>query len=383
MLCLFRSLKSLPFLILCFFYFSPVMSADAGVSWPNNATTFHIANLNGANDQWKDVFEEAAQRWNDAPTQFNFKVSREPGSGYCTSLGNNNVRFSSTNCGDAWGDSSIGVTAYWSKGTELIKADISFNTSNDWHWYDGNLQSYATDFRRVALHELGHAAGLAHSVDNNVLMSAALNNVYLPALDDINALKDKYGSTTHTLTIQRLGSGIVTLSPKVAGTGVISANTLYTSNYASLLNCYETQCQIAIQHGLRLTMTAVADNEAQFISWDGTIIRENVVELAAMTEDRNIVANFSSVINDSDNDGINDDSDNCSQVENNAQLESDNNGIGEACDSEAQLLQSLPSTKAGTGSLSNSMLIWMLLLALIQVFKVSAKLDRPNNINTN
>jgi hypothetical protein len=99
----------------------------------------------------------------------------------------------------------------------------------------------ANDFRRVALHELGHADGLAHSAAVNVLMSASANNTYLPVLDDVNSLANKYGAATHVLTIENKDNGYVSLQPKVSGTGVLASNVLHTSNYESFLACYVLQ----------------------------------------------------------------------------------------------------------------------------------------------
>ena len=315
MKCLPLSKKRLCLLLLSSLPFTPLMGEDAGVAWPEPSTLFHIGNLNGANGLWKDAFEEAAQRWNDAPTRFNFEVSRESGSGYCSNLGENNVRFSSTKCGDAWGSSALGVTAYWSRDSQLTKADISFNTNRDWDVYDGNIQPYANDFRRVAMHEMGHAAGLAHAVASDVLMSTSANNTYLPALDDVNSLQKKYGSATHTLTIKNSGSGLVTLAPRVPGTGVISENTLHTSNYGDFLNCYAAQCQFPIQHGLRLTMSAVPAQDTVFIGWEGTTVRESRVALGAFTADRTLVANFSSIGDTESNHPDTTDSDTVNPVE--------------------------------------------------------------------
>lgn len=274
---------------------SKALSEDAGVAWTEPSVTFHIGNLLGANDLWKSVFEEAALRWNDTDTQFTFNTTRSSGSGYCSNLGDNNVRFSATNCGETWGASVLGVTTFWSKASVLQKVDISFNNAHDWNVYDGNVQSYAADFRRVAAHEMGHAVGLAHALDNNHLMSATANNSYLPTVDDVNSLRDKYGFKRHTLTIHNLGSGRVDITPKVMGTGVMDSNLLHTSNYQDFLNCTQEKCELSIQDGLRLIVTATPDDGALFINWDGTLIQESVLALAPMSADRVLVANFTNL----------------------------------------------------------------------------------------
>jgi hypothetical protein len=277
------------------------LAEDAGVSWPTPDATFYIGNLSGANGLWKSTFEEAALRWNDTATQFKFNTTRASGSGYCSNLGDNNVRFSATNCGDAWGSSALGITAFWSKGSELTKVDISFNNNRNWNVYDGNKKAFAVDFRRVAAHELGHAVGLAHSASSNALMFASASNTYLPTPGDVNSLAIKYGSKAHTLTIRNLGSGGVTILPKVDGTSVIANNISYTSNYSAILDCRKAICQIPVQGGLRLTMTAQPEEGAVFVSWDGTTIRDETVALAPFYSDRELVANFSYLDSSGDN----------------------------------------------------------------------------------
>lgn len=367
--------------------FNHALAADAGVSWSSNSVLFYIGNLNGADDLWKDAFEEGTYRWNDVPTQFRFNSVRSIGGGYCTGYGDNNVQFSATNCGDDWGANTLGITSYWSIGTQLTKADITFNNLKDWNVYDGPTQFYANDFRRVAIHEMGHAVGLAHPVESGLLMSATVNNTYLPALDDINSLLNKYGSITHTLTINNIGDGIVRVEPKVYGTGVVYDNTLYTSDYGFFLDCYDPVCEIPIQDGLRLNITATPDYGANFISWEGTTIIGTGVELVALTDDRTLTANFSfidtdgdglannidpdddgdglsdeyelsigtdpllqdsdgdfyidsadafplnpSESSDVDGDDVGDNSDNCPTASNTNQLDSDNDTLGNACD---------------------------------------------------
>jgi hypothetical protein len=290
------------FLLLISSTFSSALAEDAGVSWSTNSVTFRIGNLNGADDLWKDAFEEATYRWNDVPTQFSFHSTRTIGTGYCSSFGDNNVQFSTTNCGDTWGSSTLAITSYWSISSQLTKADIIFNVSKDWNVYDGDIEWYAFDFRRVAMHEMGHAVGLAHPIATDVLMSASSNDTFLPALDDINSLRNKYGSVDHTLTIENIGDGYVRVVPQVLGTGVVWDNTLYTSDYDFFLDCYDAICQTPIQDGLRLAIVAVPDSGASFVNWDGTTIVGTGVDLAPFENDRTLTANFTFI--DTDGDGL-------------------------------------------------------------------------------
>jgi hypothetical protein len=325
-------------------------AADAGVSWPEPATTFYLGDLNGANDLWKSAFEEAALRWNDAPTLFTFNTSRTSGSGYCSGAGTNNVQFSATNCGDSWGSSALAITSFWSNAEELIKADINFNDARAWDVYDGRTRALSIDFRRVAAHEMGHAAGLAHPDVSNALMSAGVNNTYLPAFDDVVALSEKYGNSTHILTLETFGIGKITVTPTVPGTGVVSDNTLYDSDYARFLDCDESKCEIPVQHGLRLTITAVADDTSQFLSWDGTTVMadgatilDSIVALAPMTSSRTLAASFTSP-----------------------------DDPGDTTAPDGTLAQTAPASSSG-GGVSNLAMIFCMLLILISRFRANSE----------
>ena len=337
-------------------------------SWTGTDVLFLIGDLNGNNDAWKAAFEEATRRWTDVPTGFRFRAERRSGTGLCSSSGDNNVVFSADSCGDAWGDSTLGVTFYWYSGGELTKADILFNSGKSWNIYDGPMQNSAVDFRRVAMHEVGHAVGLQHDQnDNTALMWAFASDTYLPVLSDITALRNNYSSVTHNLKITNAGGGRVQVEPVVDGTGVLLGTTLYTRNYATVLDCNSPSCDLVIQDGLRLRVTAIPDSGNSFVSWDGIADRTATVELSPLFQDLSITANFSGQALDTDGDGIPDSqdtdddndgltdvqeqtlgtdplnpdtdgdgkgdaSDNCPLDVNAGQKDTDGDGIGDVCD---------------------------------------------------
>jgi hypothetical protein len=247
-------------------------------------------------------FVEAPLRWNDAPSLFTFNTSRTSGNGYCSAIGTNKVQFSAANYGDSWGSSALAITSFWSNAEELIKADINFNDARAWDVYDGHKRVLSINFRRVPSYEMGHAAGLGHPDVNNVLMSAGVNNSYLPTFDDVVALSEKYSNSTHILIMETFGIGKITVTSTVQGTEVISDNTFYDSDYARFLDCDEPKCEIPVQHGLRLTITVVADDTRQFLNWNGTTVMDDVatildsiVALAPMTSSRTLTASFTSL----------------------------------------------------------------------------------------
>jgi hypothetical protein len=69
-----------------------------------------------------------------------------------------------------------------------ISGDVHFDDDDDW-------TDYLT-FRTVALHELGHVMGLLHSDDIEAIMYPGFHGEKDLGQDDINAMRELYGSWT-------------------------------------------------------------------------------------------------------------------------------------------------------------------------------------------
>jgi hypothetical protein len=68
-----------------------------------------------------------------------------------------------------FGEEVIALTTLsWQEGGQLVDADISFN-GLDYRWSVGTDDVFV-DFRSIALHEVGHFLGLAHSQDPSAVM---------------------------------------------------------------------------------------------------------------------------------------------------------------------------------------------------------------------
>ncbi len=114
--------------------------------------------------------------------------------------GVNNVFFSPDIYGDSWGSSTAGICLAMWTGNRRTEADILFNAGKTWDAYTGNLQGNVSEFRRVALHELGHALLLDHPDDAGQSVAAIMNSVSsnTDALttDDIAGVTAVFGALT-------------------------------------------------------------------------------------------------------------------------------------------------------------------------------------------
>lgn len=136
--------------------------------------------------------------------------------------GTNVVEFRNDVCGKPFGDVvAITLLSYFqaSDGSwEIVDADVLFNDRFRWNAYDGELQrrggEILYDLRRVALHELGHVAGLLHPDELNqkvpAIMNSAEHGLFQLASDDKAGLSSLYGIVPGT------GSGS-SIPPVVSG----------------------------------------------------------------------------------------------------------------------------------------------------------------------
>jgi hypothetical protein len=181
----------------------------------------------------------------------------------CTVDKVNEVRFAATDCGLGFGN-ALAITKTWSSAGVVVEVDMYFDSSRAINVYSGPLRTASGggtlfDLQRIALHEMGHAAGLGHPDEAGQSVAAIMNsrtsNTDTLQTDDISGARAiSWGvsvPTQATLTISQAGTGSGTVTSSPAG-----------------INCGAT-CAAAFTINTFVTLTASAGAGATFSGWSG------------------------------------------------------------------------------------------------------------------
>ena len=253
----------------------------SGEKWPGGETEFYFAleGTSGTGRLWNTAFSEALLDWNGA-TDFNYilrQESRDP----CVSDSLNGVDFTEDVCGTEFGEQTLAVTLISTQKQllgppKMTEADIVVNQGVPLDIFDGNLQQLGArfdgiDFRRIALHELGHALGLDHELSASAIMAATVSNLDRLTEDDIAGVNTLYGGLENC-TVRVLSYGQTT-DALTAGDCTVDELTLGNSD-DSFIDVYSFELveSTTIQFEMASTgldsVLILADSKLQYLGFD-------------------------------------------------------------------------------------------------------------------
>ena len=131
-----------------------------GVKWKSQPVSYQInpSNPHGLSEEFvTSTLSTSAETW-DAETSselFNNAYTVDYSAAYGVQDFKNSIVF-----GDYSDTNAIAVTSIWftRRGKQLVEFDMIFNTK--FNWGDASLNPNLMDLQNIAVHELGHAAGL-------------------------------------------------------------------------------------------------------------------------------------------------------------------------------------------------------------------------------
>lgn len=198
-----------------------------GPKWPSGTVTLQLSlgnasgTLSDGNTNWNAAVAPALDMWNQQMGAIQLRGIMNSTAPVSQGDHVNSLAFASTFFGSSFGSNTLAITGYSYSGSTMIEADTLFNTAQPWDSYRGALRS-SFDIQRVALHEVGHAIGLAHSSVAGAIMSPFIGNQYTPSADDVAGIQALYGapsgSPTPTPTPSPTPSATATPTPTATPT---------------------------------------------------------------------------------------------------------------------------------------------------------------------
>lgn len=252
-----------------------------GTKWFLAQAEYHvdIAGMSATQISWNTAFIEAIEEWNEK-TVFEFSVV-ENNVDPCLDNGVSSVDFGEDFCGSSFGQNVLAVTLRRFDpqilGPPYIReADILVNAEEEFDIFDGPLvqfgQNFAgVDFRRVALHELGHVIGLDHEETNDAIMAPSISNLFSLQEDDINGVNTLHNGIANC-DIDPLTFGEI--SEILNGNDCTVQDLTVGGNDNSFLDLYQfdldekTQLEFSTTSSLLDSVLILATTDLQYLDFD-------------------------------------------------------------------------------------------------------------------
>jgi hypothetical protein len=159
---------------------------------------------------WEQVYSLATGVWNAVMAHLQLTTTTSPGTNLGTQDGINEAYFGTNIAGYNLQPSDLAITVIYYEGSTLTEADTVFTSTVPWNSYPGPLLNNGNgpiDFRRVAIHELGHTIGLAdiNGTDPLAIMDIVVSNIYYLTSDDIAGAQALYGAPANPASHPPLG----------------------------------------------------------------------------------------------------------------------------------------------------------------------------------
>ena len=253
-----------------------------GSKWLGAETDFYvnIEGISGTGLQWNTAFITAMEEWN-TETLFTFDWKEEYRNP-CENDGVNGVDFVEDYCGSEFGQSTLGITVTRYESTilgepNLVQADIILNGSEKFDIFGGALPSFGPlsdkfDFRRAALHELGHVIGLDHEETIQSIMAPEMSDIDRLQPDDIAGVEALYSGLTNCeikdlnfgLTHAALDGSDCTVQELTVGGGDTSLIDLYRFELHS-----NTKLEFTMNSSVLESVLILATSKLEYLAVDG------------------------------------------------------------------------------------------------------------------
>ncbi|SDX15148.1 hypothetical protein [Nitrosomonas oligotropha] len=163
------------------FAYTTIKCGGSSTKWSGNNYTVRASSVGFPVGPWRDALSSVISHWNGNPSNLSFGVVwNEP-----AVAANNNEN-------EAWWEANNGpnigtypaVTYVWFKSDCALKeADVIFNNSVAYHYTTSktSLWPYGganRPFQTTAMHEFGHAAGLAHTANTYNIMGSDWTHIH-------------------------------------------------------------------------------------------------------------------------------------------------------------------------------------------------------------